>query len=679
MGSFSFISTLLLLHLGDGKQIIRSVKPDSMVLATVDASGDLDIIEAAPASTCGMNTPGQCLNTSVPLSCYGSPGSLSLVRCSSLDRTGLEQGQQQPNNFLTAFIATLPSPVGNFFQDLIGNMNSNYGGKVTLPIRYPLCWGDQTGSWISARQDYQVSTFLNRLWIPENEDVWGSFGFHALGPCGRFSMAFTVRTCTPSKVNFAFSFSPAAFICNAGNPLAAALKTVTEFSFGMSLDRALGGYVQVVTGDGVKASLNRVFAPMHFFISGQLSMGLENFFSSLPKGFFTGFLQGVLGVSFDLASIDLLTSIINNGASAVPDYLKSLVKCAAGPVVTSALAGFKTEGLSNAALSMISACVGGFTMTTRVTGGFMVNLDLLSSGLLPPLTVNLVQETIVTKVSPKKAGAAGTDGLDKGFYLYRDALTGSPSDIVFFANRLLTRVSGLFDALGLSIGTVSFPAVGGGAGLYVTDAGCGFLARVAINSNSMDLTCNFKFSNLHLGCTGLGLNTLIDMFLDGANWVINTIKDGITTLYSKIPADKIKDTAISISKDIVNEGKCVYTTIADGAKCGFQTVTDAALCGKDVITDGAKCGFETVSQTITDAAKCGTQSVQCGVQTIRDGARCGWNCFTGLFSGQTACSCNVPKYCDQARSCSVSVQRGKTCDLPKSCSVPKTCSVLASC
>lgn len=622
------------------------------------------------ASTCGMNTPGQCFTTSLDFTCFGTPGGPLFIPCTS------STGAQLTNNILTSFAATLPSPVGTFFNDLIGNMNSKNGGQVSIPVSYPLCWGDRTGNWLSSREPTQVATFLNRLWIPKNDDSWGTFGFHALNPCigqappARFSMAFAVRTCTPLKVNFAFSFSPGGLICKPATPFQALIKPVAEFTFGISLDRLLGGNVQVVTGDGTSATVSTVFAPMHLFISGQINLKLEDFFPSLPKGFFSATLQGVLGISFDLAPTNLLSTIFNQGVDALPDYLTSLAQCATAPFssIDTATLASKANGLSATAINMVTACVGGFTLTKRLTGGFMINLDILTKGLLPPLQVNLVQETIVTKLSAKKQGASGTDGLDRGFYIYRDALSGSASDVAFFVNRLLGRVSGLFDILGISVGSFTFPALGGGAGMYINDVGCGFLARVVINSQNMDLSCNFKFSNVKLTCKAPGVvGAIIEMLLDGVNWVINKVVDGIVTLYSKIPIDKIADTAISISNDIVNTGKCAYSSVTDATKCGVDTITDAAKCGADTITDGAKCGYDVVSKTITDAGRCGTD-------TIKNGAICGWNCIGNCITSwfqkcDSACSCSVPK------SCQISVQTAKSCSIPKSCSVPKTCQI----
>ena len=210
---------------------------------------------------------------------------------------------------------------------------------------YIFCIGDRPGQWIVGNEygtsnalydSYQGLTYLRNLFIPPDQESWGTIGFWTsfLCPSGtkadqytELKMAFAFNTCGPSKVNFMMSISVDAFECFADKlvpVLSRVVGMVPEFTFGISVDKKFTKTVTVAHGDGDSIRVDDITMAAHLGLSATVRFSIGQIIGAEETlgDVLAGDLQLQVAASYDA---DLITPLKGIASANVVDILPDLI------------------------------------------------------------------------------------------------------------------------------------------------------------------------------------------------------------------------------------------------------------------------------------------------------------------------------------------------------------------
>lgn len=320
---------------------------------------------------------------------------------------------------------------------------------------------------------------------------------------------------------------------------------------------------------------------MHIYLSASFSFNLTAILGLKKPNFLTNAgtasLTGQRGISFDAMS--------SQGVSDLSLLSMTQVANLAGMMAGFALCDYVapelllTEAAKLKLPPVVQKVVGlcsSMTEVQSVTGTLELGLDSLSGGMLPAITLAVAGATWVIKTSPAVQGAGDSTALSPGFYSW---ITSTEMDLTPLAKVLMEHFEAIWQALGLPVDmTTRFDlsdVLSSGFGFYVNQLGAGFYATGTIGNWKAYLTCSHSFSSNKMSCS-TGAPSFVEVLYDGVNWVINTVEDGVATLYAKVAKTATAD-GKQFAASVVNDAKDAAAKAANEA----EQLADKIINGLD--------------------------------------------------------------------------------------------------
>jgi len=408
----------------------------------------------------------------------------------------------------------------------------------------------QTNSWSQPAPTALApqNLLFSSLPIPPSNLMWGTAGFsvplqascpaYPGGPnvntaqTVEFSAAWS--TCGATGENFVIAINSGSWACPLQNlqtlypacssatvpslfcsavsdsmAVAAAISSVSIFTFGLSPDRSLGLTLPITIGNGTYGLVtNGIFLGAHLVTSGSYNIS----FATRPllpfSQVLSGSVSGTATISIDAPGAASLVSNVLGGASYIADITNGIAACfqsntasilsALHPNVQTLLS---TIGCSDNSSAYANGA--GFTAAMQLSGSLSINVGSLTNGFVNIPTMNLLSETVLikTSVANSTAGITVTDYLPAGIYLWRSADTAG-DNLLQHATTITNSLSPLLAEIGLSLGQMSLPkGLGCGIGVFVNQFGAGFYIQAVFGNVSGYITCAYAAQSPTLQCS----------------------------------------------------------------------------------------------------------------------------------------------------------------------------------